>query len=73
MYKDPALAHGRGGIADALADVHLVRDEQQGEPNLLAELADEVENLAGALRIQGGGCLVTEQHRGLEAPGTARH
>lgn len=64
MYKDPALAHGRGGISDALADVHLVRDEQQGKPHVVAEQADEVENPAGALRIQGGGCLVTEQHRG---------
>jgi hypothetical protein len=50
-----------------------VRDEQDGEAELAVEVAQQLEDRAGGLRVQGAGGLVGEQHLGVagQRPGDA--
>ena len=67
---DDAAAVEQGNrVADALDDVHLVRDDQDGEAAAAADLHDQVEDLVGRLRIEGGGGLVEQQHVGVGGQG----
>ena len=66
---DPALLHQRGRVADRLDDVHLVRDEQDGQAELPVEVAQQLEDGAGGLRVEGAGGLVGEQHLGVAGQG----
>jgi hypothetical protein len=62
LLKDPALAHDGRGITDSLDHVHLVRDQQHCQPEVLAELADQVQDLACGFGVQRGGGFVAQQH-----------
>lgn len=66
---DPAAPHERRGVADGLDDVHLVGDEQDGQAELLVEVAQQLENGAGGLGVERGGRLVREQHLGVARQG----
>ncbi|SCF62815.1 hypothetical protein GA0115280_10416 [Streptomyces sp. Cmuel-A718b] len=66
---DPAALHERSGVADGLDDVHLVGDEQDGEAELLVEVAQQLEDGAGGLGVERGGRLVGEQHLGVAREG----
>lgn len=66
---DPAPAHQRGRVADRLDDVHLVGDEQDGQAELLVEVAQQLEDGAGGLGVERGGRLVREEHLGVAYQG----
>ena len=54
-----------------LDDVHLVGDQQDGQAEL-GLIAQQVEDRAGGLRVEGGGRLVGEQHLGGRRPAPGR-
>ncbi|WP_216849161.1 hypothetical protein [Pimelobacter simplex] len=53
-------------VGDAAHDVHLVGDHDDGEAEVVAQLGEQVEDGAGAVRVEPGRRLVGEQHRGVE-------
>lgn len=66
---DPAAPHEGRGVADGLDDVHLVGDEQDGQAELLVEVAQQLEDGAGGLGVECGGRLVGQQHLGVAGEG----
>ena len=66
---DLSALHQGGRVADRLHDVHLVRDEQDGQAELPVEVAQQLEDRAGGLRVEGAGGLVGEQHLGVAGQG----
>lgn len=65
LLDDAAVLHQRGRVADRLHHVHLMRDEHDGQAQLAVEVAQQLEDGAGGLRVQGAGGLVGEQHLGV--------
>ena len=57
-----ALIQHRHAVADRLDDLHLVGDDHDGHAQLLVDLLEQIQNLAGGVGIQRGGGLVAEQH-----------
>ena len=56
-------------VADAHDHLHVVLDQQDGQAQTLAKLADEVGQLARLLRVHAGGRLVEQEELGLGGQG----
>ena len=69
---DLAEVHHRDPVADVLDDRQVVGDEQVGEPEPLAEVRQQVEDLPLDRDVEGGDRLVADDELGLDARGPAR-
>ena len=56
------LIQHRHAVADRLDDLHFVGDDYDGHAQLLVDLLEQIQNMAGGVGIQRGGGLVAEQH-----------
>ena len=59
----PVLQPGRG-VGHVQHGVHFMGDEHDREVQVVAQLAQQCDHGAGGFRVQAGGRLVGEQHRG---------
>ncbi len=64
LLDQPAVADDGHFVADPLHHVHLVGDEQYGEPQLDVDLLEQSQDRAGGLWVEGRGGLVAQQHLG---------
>ena len=62
---DAAGVEQRDRVAHAAHDVHLVRDQQDGQPELGVDAPQQLEHRVRGLGVQRGGRLVGQQHRRL--------
>ena len=51
--------------ANFLYHAHLVGDDDNGDAQLLVDVPDQLQNLAGGVGVKGAGGLVTQQHLGI--------
>ena len=51
--------------ANFLYHAHLVGDDDNGDAQLLVDIPDQLQNLAGGVGVKGAGGLVTQQHLGI--------
>ena len=56
------VVHNRQAVAQQLSLVHIMRCQHDGN-TLIADLFDQIPEIAASLRIQPSGRLVEEQHR----------
>ena len=56
-------------VTDPLHHVHLVGDEQDGEPQLDVDLLEQAQDGSGGLGVEGRGGLVTQQYLGGRCQG----
>ncbi len=72
-FDDASGLQQRHRIADPLHHGHLVGDDQDGQAEAGLQCGDQVEDLAGGLRVERAGRLVAEQHVGVggQRPGDA--
>ena len=62
LCDDLAVVQHRDALADAHHDPHVVLDEEDGQAELVAQAADEVDpSVAGLAAVHAGGRLVEEQ------------
>ena len=55
--------------ADLLHHAHLMGDDDHGDVELLVDVADQLQDLAGGLGVKGAGGLVAQQHLRLGGQG----
>ena len=60
---DPAEVHDGDPVGDEPGDGEVVGDEDDRDPEVLAQLADQVEHGRGQRDVERAGRLVAEQHR----------
>ena len=63
-----AVQNGHPG-ADLLDDAHLVGDDHHGDPQLLIQVLQQVQDGGGGGGVQGGGGLVAQQDLGVRGQG----
>ncbi len=68
-----AGVHHRHAVADAADHVHLVGDQHDGQAQFAVDLGQQLQHLAGGLRVEGAGGLVAQQdlRPGAQRPGDA--
>ena len=72
LGDDLAVVEDRDPVADAHDDAHVVLDEQDGQAQLGAELADEIGHLAGLAVVHAGGGFVEQEELRAGRRGPAR-
>jgi len=70
FFDDLAAVHDGDVVADVLDDGHVVADEEVGELELVAEIGEEVEDLALDADVEGAGGFVADDEAGLEGERT---
>lgn len=61
MLNEVAVFEHGDLIGDAGDDVHLVGDNKDGDPQLLINAGEEIQDLAGGHGVERGGRLVAKQ------------
>ena len=70
LFDQAAIADDGHLVTDPLHHIHLVGDQQYGQPQLDVDLLEQGQDGAGGLGIQGRGGLVTQQHLGGRCQGS---
>ncbi|MCY1236906.1 hypothetical protein D9M72_495810 [compost metagenome] len=73
VLDDPALGQQRDRVANALHDVHFVRDDEHRQLQALGQVLDQVQDFVSGRRIQRRGRLIAQQHIGVggQRPGNS--
>ena len=68
-FDDPPGLQEADGVADLADHAHLVGDDDDGDAQAVAHVADEIEDGAGGVRVQCAGGLVAQEDGGLVGQG----
>ncbi len=69
LLNQTAVADDGHVITDPLHHIHLVGDEQYGEPQLDVDLLEQAQDRTCGLRVEGRGGFVTQQYLGSRCQG----
>ena len=62
LFLDFALFHDRDAVAQRADHFHLMRDDDERDPELLVDRFQKLQDVLRRLRIEGGRRLVAQQH-----------
>ena len=70
LFCDAALVDDRNTVTDLVDDLHLVRDDDDGDAERLVDLAQQLQDRARRVGVERAGRLVAEQVPGLGRQGS---
>ena len=62
FFNDVAAFDNSNAVTDGFYNLHLVRNQHDGQVHLFVDVLQQMQNRFGGLRVEGAGCFVAQQY-----------